>query len=65
MKRPRNWKTTLAGLAVLALTGVQIASNPAAVLHERTIETIVQSLIGIGLVKAADENQPPEPEKEN
>lgn len=64
MKKPRNWKTTLAGVAVLVLTGVQIATNPAAVLHERTIETVVQGLVGIGLVKAADESQPTEPEKE-
>lgn len=64
MKKPRNWKTTLAGVAVLLLTGVQVAKNPSSVLHERTIETVVQGLVGIGLIKAADEDSPPQPEKE-
>lgn len=54
MKEPRNWKTTLAGLAILLLTGTGIAENPKSALNENTVQNVVQALIGIGLISAAD-----------
>lgn len=54
MRRPRNWKTTLAGIAVLLLTATGIAENPRAAISEHTVQSIIQALVGIGLISAAD-----------
>lgn len=52
--KKRNWKTTIFGILILAMTGFQIAQNPKTVLEENTYQTITQGLAGIGLIQAAD-----------
>jgi hypothetical protein len=47
----RNWKTTVFGILMLALSGFSIYSNPAKASDPETIATIVG---GIGLVAAKD-----------
>lgn len=56
----RNWRTSLTGWAVLALTGAQIVADPKRALEEHTINSVVQGLVGVGLIKAADKQRPPE-----
>lgn len=55
----RNWKTTISGLAMLALTGLAIWSDPAKAADPQTIGTVVG---GIGLIfaKDGDKNVPKE-----
>lgn len=47
----RNWKTTLAGILALAMTGLSVYSNPALIQDPTTIAGIVG---GIGLIVAKD-----------
>lgn len=49
----RSWKTTFAGILMLATTGFGIATNPASAMSP---EVIAQLLGGIGLILAKDGN---------
>lgn len=47
----RNWKTTLAGIATLALTGVGVWANP----RKATDPNVIAAVVGaIGLIAARD-----------
>lgn len=56
MKKKKSWRTTLAGIAAIAFTGVGIALNPAQLLipaeQAKTIATIVA---GAGLIAGRDQ----------
>lgn len=55
-KKKKNWRTSLAGWAILGLVGAQVAANPKSALHERTLDLTIQGLAAAGLIKAADED---------
>ncbi len=47
----RNWKTTIAGIFALAITGLQVYQNPASLLDPSTFGGITA---GVGLILAKD-----------
>jgi hypothetical protein len=53
----RNWRTTVAGLAIAVLAGLKATNNITPELYE----TIIGVLIASGLIAAADGNEPPKP----
>ena len=54
---PKNWKTTLAGILMLAFTGFQIYKNPA-LLTDPSIDAKIAG--AAGLIVAADGKSKPE-----
>lgn len=50
----RNWKTTLAGIATLALVGAQGVMNPISLLNP---DVLGQAVVGVGLIWAKDGNK--------
>lgn len=53
---PKNWKTTLAGAALLLTTASKVATDPTVVLRQPS-ELVAEVGVGLGLLAARDHNK--------